>query len=281
MKLFFMAVLCLCTTVLYAQNVGIGVTTPLEKLHVDQNIRIGVGSWSSPLFNRYIKFGDGNYVTIGEVGLDDRLEFSAREFIFRNSGAYGVNNGKVGINTTGSPAAYLDVNGNVKITDGTQALGKVLTSGADGTASWQYTSNANTGFHASFESAVMTVQPNMDTLIIFENEQFDDGLGYNAATGIFTASADGTYMFSVKVQWQLTASTNQSLRVFLDKNGSKAEEAIESFTSSAATDIKTISFTSIIKMGAGDIIKVMARQDSGSNQEIMMTNTTFSGHRIY
>lgn len=46
-----------------------------------------------------------------------------------------VADGKVGIGTA-SPTAKLDINGNVKIADGTQGLGKVLTSDANGLTSW-------------------------------------------------------------------------------------------------------------------------------------------------
>ena len=49
------------------------------------------------------------------------------------SGVYGQN---VGIGTT-NPVAKLDVLGNVKIKDGTEGSGKVLTSDANGLASWQ------------------------------------------------------------------------------------------------------------------------------------------------
>jgi hypothetical protein len=44
--------------------------------------------------------------------------------------------GNVGIGTT-SPGAKLEVNGNVRINDGTQAAGSVLTSDQNGFASWQ------------------------------------------------------------------------------------------------------------------------------------------------
>jgi hypothetical protein len=47
-----------------------------------------------------------------------------------------ITSGNVGIGTN-VPSAKLDIAGNVKITDGTQGLGKILTSDANGLASWQ------------------------------------------------------------------------------------------------------------------------------------------------
>ncbi|RYE21678.1 MAG: hypothetical protein EOP51_15050 [Sphingobacteriales bacterium] len=53
-------------------------------------------------------------------------------------------NANVGIGTS-APAAKLDVAGNVKITDGTQGAGKVLTSDANGNASWQTPATGGSG----------------------------------------------------------------------------------------------------------------------------------------
>ena len=47
-----------------------------------------------------------------------------------------VPNGNVGIGTA-SPQTKLDVSGNIKITDGTQGAGKVLTSDSSGLATWK------------------------------------------------------------------------------------------------------------------------------------------------
>ena len=171
-KLASVAVLFYCVS-LNAQNVGIGTATPQEKLHVDNNIKIGINAWSSAANNRFLKIGDGNNVTIGEAGLDDRLEFSAREFLFKNSGGYPGANGKVGININTSPTAFLEVNGNVKITDGTQEDKKVLTSDAFGTASWKFLPAHNSGFNASLESGILTVADNVETTVVFDGERFD------------------------------------------------------------------------------------------------------------
>ena len=116
-------------------RIGIGIAFPTEGVHIDSSIKIGQFAWSSQANTRFIKIGDGNFITIGEDSLDDRLQFKAREYVFgKSSPGY---SGNVGIGTSGSPTAKLHVNGTVRITDGNQAAGRVLTSDANGNASWQ------------------------------------------------------------------------------------------------------------------------------------------------
>lgn len=286
MKLTLTLILSLTVLFVSAQRVGIGISTPTERLHVDSNIRIGVNARSSPLFDRFLKFGDGNYVTIGEAGADDRLEFSAGEFLFKFSGtAYPSLAGKVGININRSPTAFLEVNGDVRITDGTEGDGKILTSSADGTASWKDMPGRNTGFNVSLTAGDITVNDATDKIIVFDNiamgSRFNDAGGYNSSNGFYTAPVAGVYSFNVKIEWEIAAGTSGTYSVYLDINGTSEDRINQTFTAGAGNETKTISFGSVLKLNAQDVVKVYVRQSTGTDQTVKVTNSSFSGFRLY
>ncbi|MHC4750092.1 MAG: tail fiber domain-containing protein [Planctomycetota bacterium] len=130
-------------------NVGIGTTSPSSKLHID-GVSIGSNALninSLPL----VKVSGSNGVMLDNVA---RVRFPGGVVgVEGDAGVYlgidGVSklyvntDGDVGIGTT-SPAAKLDVNGQVKIAGGSPGAGKVLTSDATGLASWQAPSGAET-----------------------------------------------------------------------------------------------------------------------------------------
>jgi hypothetical protein len=122
---------------LQAQKVGINVTLPSEILHVDSTIKIGKDlllNNSTPGRKNLLKFGDANYVTIGEELIDDKLYIRYGDLIFLKSLA-SSGSGFIGINTE-TPSANLDPDGTLRICVGGGA-GKVLTSDASGDATWQ------------------------------------------------------------------------------------------------------------------------------------------------
>jgi Chaperone of endosialidase len=85
-------------------NVGINFSGPVEKLHVNGNIKLGnEGTWgSSGAGDRLIKFGDADLVSIGERFGDDQLHLRGNiSIIFRTGGDAEKmridNNGNVGL----------------------------------------------------------------------------------------------------------------------------------------------------------------------------------------
>jgi hypothetical protein len=120
-------------------NVGISNLLPTEKLHVDSGaIKVGKNAWAPGINYHWIKFGDVDFVRIGEDGEDDKLFFYAKNFVFEPSiDGY---DGNVGIGET-NPTAKLDLVGTMRYRDGNEGVGKVLTSDFLGNATWQNANN--------------------------------------------------------------------------------------------------------------------------------------------
>ncbi|MBF9220259.1 beta strand repeat-containing protein [Hymenobacter ruricola] len=115
-------------------NAGLGTTpapTAGDRLRVDGgDVRVGFAQWNSAANNRLLKFGDGDYVTLGEAGADDRLQFQARDFRFDGSDSGYPGNVGIGLGAAAASGERLEVGGNIKITGPAATTGLVF---ADGT----------------------------------------------------------------------------------------------------------------------------------------------------
>ncbi len=191
-------------------KVGIGTTTPVGNMQIHNSAQIGA-SVKLTHMNTGITTTDG--ADLAEEASDLWLrnwENGAINFSTNGQQRMVLNNGgQLGIGTL-NPSAKLDVNGTaningaIKITDGTQGANKVLTSDANGNASWQG-SVVPPGGQVSFK-AIRTYGAgditfsgcSLDSLV-FDSVFTNHGNAYNRYNGVFTAPSPGLYSFTANI----------------------------------------------------------------------------------
>ncbi|MBL7729046.1 MAG: hypothetical protein JNM68_15225 [Dinghuibacter sp.] len=278
--LILLTILGAGNTALFAQNIGIGFNSPAEKLHIDSgHVKIGRAVLTTGQ-SHLLKFGDGNFVTIGESDADDQMSLTASYFLFRSNGGF---NGRVGINVpSGVPGAQLEVNGTVKITDGQQGAGKIFTSDAAGLASWQ-TPAAGSGAFKAVVAATQNFTSGANTTIIFTAEDYDDASSFFSTQ--YIAPATGLYHFDVMVMWDFTP-VSSTTTCFMDINvgGVDVHEHILKVPAFASGSYPQ-NISCDLKLTAGQSVSVHLNQNSGILQPIkgntgFLRNSWFSGRRV-
>ncbi|MBP6233471.1 MAG: hypothetical protein KA428_09405 [Chitinophagaceae bacterium] len=163
------------------------------------------------------------YITLGST-TGRNMILDNNEIIVRNNG--GTDNlilqndgGNVGIGT-GSPSANLHVNGSFKMTDGTQANRRVLTSDASGNATWE-----NTAFSNNDRIMVRYNGYGTDSLIDGTSTVYDNGgINFSIINTRFTVTKAGLYHFEGTQSKEIdgnNSSTNwiQKTTPFISING--------------------------------------------------------------
>ncbi|MEI6900095.1 MAG: hypothetical protein WCL00_09470, partial [Bacteroidota bacterium] len=253
-------------------NVGIGTSAPGDKL----SLRGGAFSFH-PVFN------DIPYTGIDFDETGDGMRFRAnisssalnttQMFISRTSGNVGIG--------TSTPAAKLDVEGNVKIADGTQAAGKVLTSDASGNGSWQ----APVANQVSFKSQLLLNQININggsNQVFFDSVIFNNGNSYNKTTGLFTAPSAGMYYFHAQLLW-ISSNLPHTVRLTIMKNNFPFEVVDAAGEITATMGYAITSTSALMYLNSGDTVKVLASEESTGSAIIDYYDggTHFFGYKVY
>ncbi|MCW3125556.1 MAG: hypothetical protein JWO03_1214 [Bacteroidetes bacterium] len=218
------------------------------------------------------RMGFFTYASAVQSGLFERLSI--------------LDGGNVGINQN-NPTANLEVNGTVKITDGTQAAGSVLTSDAAGLAHWDATvGNPQVGF-SGVQNVGFTLTNGTPFTLKFANVAYNNGTAFNTTTGIFTASSAGVYHFDY--YWGNTISpafSNAFVHLYLQVNGNNVRDLTQEVTSGVY--FNTESAGADIKLAINDQVKVViVLLAAGSNTLTFPAYTStsdnfvFSGHKVY
>ena len=195
-------------------------------------------------------------------------------------------NGNVGIGTQ-NPGRKLEVVGGVKIVDGTQGAGKVLTSDVAGNASWQVPVSGGGGeqhiaFYAGNTDFVLgnqSIPATTVSTVEFGNGYafFNEGGGYNLTTNEFTPPVPGVYQINVTLNYQGTPGETMDITLRLG-NGGHIVKGLQTIPAGGGGVITlTATYNSVNSAGAP--IRVEAYSSNAAT--MLKYESGFSAHLVY
>jgi len=185
-----------------------------------------------------------------------------------------VNNTNVGIGTS-TPSEKLEINGSIKIVDGNQGTGKVLTSDANGKATWVAPQDV-TYFAEVRKSSNSNL--NQYNYISFGTTDFQQGI--TAGNNNFQIQdKPGIYRVSFKLTLQKSngGSSSQNIKFFLAKaySSSNLIPGSEVYANVRNGDIITISGEKIVQLNAWESIGIFS-DTSSNNVQVLASGSSFN-----
>ena len=239
---------------------------------------LGIGLWS------FTNSADANMV-VSNAGSGDILRgFSGPgggNLVFRvlNNGSI-TTTGNMGIGAS-APTAKLEVNGAVKITDGTQGNRKLLTSDASGNASWAAPAGSIAFKAINFTDQALNI--NVENALNTTLKEFD--LSNNLTASQFNVPVNGIYHFDIKTRLTANNADNPNIIRYtlrLKKNGSTIDESHHHNAANSYTPIQTVQLATNETLNAGDVITVTLEVITNvPTGPVYAHDTAFSGYRIY
>lgn len=294
MKLLLTSFAILCTVFASAQKIGVNTTIPLMQLDVRSSDSAALLLFNTQPFSDsektalYFRAGS-NYTGAIKTHVQSAGNQYARLgfFTYSLSNANALkermsilDNGYVGINTV-SPTSNLEVDGTVRIVDGNQAAGNVLTSDANGSASWKAAAS-NSAFRGTASANTTVLTGGAYYTIPFSNTVYDQTGGYFDGVS-YTATTSGVYHFDITCLWFLNvAGITYPLMMSLRTGGSTEIARHLSLIPAGQSSNFTTSISTDYFLTAGSSVYVTANQSSGVSQLVVgNVLTSFSGHRVY
>lgn len=141
------------------------------------------------------------------------------------------------------------------------------------TTTWIIVGGALSHFIARQNAVTATVN-NVDTTVVFQAEDLDPDSQYNSATGVFTCSKPGIWLFTASLRFASNATGIRLCRI-TNSNGITSQSSV---TSAALAGTGECSTSMIMNVTVGQTIQVKALQSSGGALNTLGDNTClFSG----
>lgn len=265
-------------------KVGIGTNNPTQKLDVTGNINTTGTLYANGASVGGSVYLAGNLTGDGGAFISDNLEVGGDAKVSNN------------LEVDGDAV----VTGTLKIKGGNPGTGKVLTSNATGTGSWETLNqaNINSAFRAhehvivnnmvygSIANKGVALKLNFRTFA-YPLDDFDDAGAYNNITKRFVAPAAGTYHFDGNIEFGTNnsnnfnyATSNGTIYAFLRKNGYSGYTIVDKAVVTGQPIDQSFPFSCTLKLAAGEYLDVVLTQ-SVINSIRLGNGTVFSGYRLY
>lgn len=268
-------------------RVSIGVSSPANRLSVSGRMRL----FNDPLFGAPGIWFDGTSL----IGRSFIGTYDDNKFGIYGAGSgwgfiYDVTNGNVGVGVS-SPQAKLDVSGTIKISGGTPAVGKVLTSDASGLASWKNLPPKGTAtlvrtaqYSADEYLQYISTDPVYSRAILFQHEIFDEASAF--VDSVYTCPETGMYHFDINMSANIIHNNptyDASRKLSLFRNNVEEEFSTFYIPPANANLAFSATLSNLIKLNAGDQLKMKILDQTGSsaNPTIYYDWGSFAIYKVY
>jgi len=191
-----------------------------------------------------------------------------------------ANNLEVEASTAGRKTSIDKTTGQVTIKDGTEGAGKLLTSDANGGASWQPVGAQDSPvlFNVT-NTANQVIAASTIAYVDFNLKGYDKGSNFDLTTNTLTIPASGTGVYQFNCIFStLNQAIVQGVYVQLEINGT----AVNSFGIGNCAPGSGIggSGATIVALNAGDVVKVKLIPSLQPSQSITFFHFNFSGSMV-
>lgn len=190
-----------------------------------------------------------------------------------------ANNLEVESSTAGNKVSINKTTGKLTIADGSQGAAKILTSDANGTATWQSPAAQNSPVVLSVrKTTVQSLPKEVYTQLLFDTKVFDKGTNFDLSNSRFTAPSNGYYIISIvtsNVDNAVPAGTLYGQNVILYKNGIAYRVGTVNKINGGEGQVSD--FTAIVSANAGDYFTIYVYSHAAPSQ---MTACWFDAYKI-